>query len=247
MAMERRVPYLIDRPMGFCPGCGHGIIIRLIAEALEELEQDNNVIWGIGVGCSSLLGGGLEADRLHCPHGRVGAVATAMKRVNPDNIVLAYQGDGDALSIGLAETTSAAYRNENITVFLVNNVNYGMTGGQMSNTTMPGQKTSTTRDGRDTATTGMPFKFPELVASQFTPAYVARGTVSSPANINKLKGYIKNAIQAQMNGEGYSLVEIVSTCPTNWRLSPADAMKKVDSDLVPYFPLGVLKDREGKN
>lgn len=247
MAMERRVPYLIDRPMGFCPGCGHGIIIRLIAEALEELEQDNNVIWGIGVGCSSLLGGGLEADRLHCPHGRVGAVATAMKRVNPDNIVLAYQGDGDALSIGLAETTSAAYRNENITVFLVNNVNYGMTGGQMSNTTMPGQKTSTTRDGRDTATTGMPFKFPELVASQFTPAYVARGTVSSPANINKLKGYIKNAIQAQMNGEGYSLVEIVSTCPTNWRLSPADAMKKVDCDLVPYFPLGVLKDREGKN
>ena len=204
MAMERRVPYLIDRPMGFCPGCGHGIIIRLIAEALEELEQDNNVIWGIGVGCSSLLGGGLEADRLHCPHGRVGAVATAMKRVNPDNIVLAYQGDGDALSIGLTETTSAAYRNENITVFLVNNVNYGMTGGQMSNTTMPGQKTSTTRDGRDTATTGMPFKFPELVASQFTPAYVARGTVSSPANINKLKGYIKNAIQAQMYGEGYS-------------------------------------------
>lgn len=247
MAKEKKVPFIIDRPMGFCPGCGHGIVIRLIGEALEELGQDKNVIWGIGVGCSSLLGGGLEADRLHCPHGRVGAVATAMKRVNPDNIVLAYQGDGDALSIGLAETTSAAYRNENITVFLVNNTNYGMTGGQMSNTTMPGQITATTRDGRDPATTGMPLKFPELVASQFMPAYVARGTVSSPANINKLKGYIKNAIQAQMNGEGYSLVEIISTCPTNWRLSPVQSMKKVDSDLLPYFPLGVLKDREAKN
>lgn len=247
MAKERKVPYLIDRPMDFCPGCGHGIVIRLIAEALEELEQDKNVIYGIGVGCSSLLGGGLEADRLHCPHGRVGAVATSMKRVNPENIVLAYQGDGDALSIGLAETTSAAYRNENITVILVNNVNYGMTGGQMSNTTMPGQITATTRDGRDPETTGMPLKFPELVASQFNPAYVARGTVTSPANINKLKSYIKNAIEAQMNGEGYSLVEVMSTCPTNWRISATEAMKRVDDDILPYFSLGVLKDREGKD
>lgn len=242
--IERKVPFLIDRPMGFCPGCGHGIILRLIAEALEELGQDKNVIYGIGVGCSSLLGGGLEADRLHCPHGRVGAVATGMKRVNPENIVLAYQGDGDALSIGLAETTSAAYRNENITVFLVNNTNYGMTGGQMSNTTMPGQKTATTVYGRDPEKTGFPLKFPELVASQFKPAYVARGTVSSPANINKLKGYIKNALEAQMNNEGYSLVEIISTCPTNWGLSAADSMKRVDDELVPYYPLGVLKDRE---
>lgn len=247
MAKDKRVPYLIDRPMGFCPGCGHGIVLRLIAEALEELGQDENVIYGIGVGCSSLLGGGLEADRLHCPHGRVGAVATGMKRVNPDNIVIAYQGDGDALSIGLAETTSAAYRNENITVFIVNNTNYGMTGGQMSNTTMPGQITATSVNGRDPEKTGLPMRFPEMVASQFTPAYVARGTVSSPANIHKLKGYIKNAIEAQVNGEGYSLVEIISTCPTNWKLSPVQSMKRVDEELIPYFPLGVLKDREGKN
>ena len=247
MAKEKKVPYLIDRPMGFCPGCGHGIVLRLIAEALEELGQDENVIYGIGVGCSSLLGGGLEADRLHCPHGRVGAVATGMKRVNPNNVVIAYQGDGDALSIGLAETTSAAYRNENITVIIVNNTNYGMTGGQMSNTTMPGQITATTIHGRDTAKTGMPMKFPELVAKQFNPAYVARGTVSSPANIHKLKAYIKNAIEAQVKGEGYSLVEVIANCPTNWRLTPVQSMKRIDEELIPYFPLGVLKEREGVN
>lgn len=244
MAIARKVPYLIDRPMDFCPGCSHGIILRLLAEALEELGQDKNVIYGIGVGCSSLLGGGLEADRIHCPHGRVGAVATGIKRVNPDNIVLAYQGDGDALSIGLAETTSAAYRNENITTILVNNTNYGMTGGQMSHTTIPGQKTATTTKGRDPQTTGLPMKFPELVASQFNPAFVARGTVTSPANINKLKGYFKEAIQAQMNGEGYSLVEVLSTCPTNWGMTAKDAMDRIDNELIEIFPLGVFKERE---
>ncbi len=244
MAKAKKVPFLIDRPMGFCPGCSHGIILRLIAEALTELGQDKNVIYGIGVGCSSLLGGGLEADRLHCPHGRAGAVATGMKRANPDNLVLTYQGDGDALSIGLAETTSAAYRNENFTTILVNNTNYGMTGGQMSQTTVPGQKTATTIYGRDPKKTGLPMKFPELVASQFNPAFVARGTVTSPANINKLKEYLKEAFQAQMNGEGYSLVEVLSTCPTNWGLSPKDAMERIDKELVEIFPLGVFKERE---
>lgn len=246
MGKERRVPELIDRPMSFCPGCGHGIVIRLIAECLEELEQDKNVIYGIGVGCSSLLGGGLEADRLHCPHGRVGAVATAMKRVNKNNIVLAYQGDGDAYSIGLAETMSAAYRNENITVIIINNTNYGMTGGQMSNTTMPGQKTATSVSGRNCDVTGFPLKFPEIVATQFNAAYVARGSISKPAHIYKLKSYIKNAIEAQMNGEGYSVVEVLSSCPTNWGMSATGAMDRIEEELIPYFPLGELKTREVK-
>lgn len=246
MSTARKVPAIVDKPMSFCGGCGHGIVARLIAECLEELGQSKNIIFPLGVGCSSLLGGGLTADRLHCPHGRASAVATAMKRVSPHNMIVAYQGDGDAYSIGLAETTSAAYRNENITVIIINNTNYGMTGGQMSNTTMPGQKTSTTPLGRDCATTGLPIKFPELVASQFTPAYVARGTVTNAANINRLKGYIKNALEAQLNGEGYSVVEVLSPCPTNWGLSPLKAMDRITEELVPYYPLGEIKTREVK-
>ena len=246
MAIARKVPELVDRPNGFCPGCGHGIVTRLIAECLEELGQDKNVIFGIGVGCSSLLGGVIEADRLHCSHGRVGAVATAMKRANPDNIVIAYQGDGDAYSIGIGETTSAAYRNENFTAIIINNTNYGMTGGQMSNTTMPGQKTSTSVYGRDCAVTGMPLRFPELVASQFAPAYAARGSVDKPANINKVKKYIKNALQAQMNKEGYSVVEVLSPCPTNWGTNATDSMARIVDELIPYFPLGEFKAREAK-
>lgn len=246
MAKARKVPFLIDRPMSFCPGCGHGIAIRLIAEVLEELGQDKNVIFPLGVGCSSLLGGGLEADRLHCSHGRAGAVATAIKRVNPDNIVITYQGDGDAYSIGIGETTSAAYRNEKFTTIIINNTNYGMTGGQMSNTTMPGQKTTTSIYGRDCESTGVPIKFPEIVASQFNAAYAARGSVHNPAHINKLKSYIKNAIEAQINGEGYSVVEVLSPCPTNWGQTAPDAMTRLVEELIPYFPLGEFKTREAK-
>lgn len=174
MANARAVPKLIDRPMSFCPGCGHGIVIRLIVECLEELGQDKNVIYGIGVGCSSLL------------------------------------------------------------------------GGQMSNTTMPGQKTATSPLGRDCEVTGLPIKFPELVASQFNAAYVARGSVSKPAHIYKLKSYIKNALEAQLNGEGYSVVEVLSSCPTNWGMSAIDAMDRIEEELIPYFPLGEFKTREGK-
>lgn len=246
MVKARKFPAIIDNPMSFCPGCGHGIVSRLIAECLEELGQDKNIILGIGVGCSSLLGGGLEIDRLHCSHGRASAVCTAMKRVNPDNMIVSYQGDGDAYSIGLSETVNAAYRNENITVITINNTNYGMTGGQMSTTTLPGQKTATSPLGRDPERTGMPFRFPELVAKQFDVAYAARGTVCTPAHIHKLKSYIKNALEAQLNGEGYSVVEVLSPCPTNWGLSTMDAMKRVEEELIPYFPLGEFKSREGK-
>ncbi|WP_317855261.1 thiamine pyrophosphate-dependent enzyme [Chakrabartyella piscis] len=246
MAVERKVPAIIDKPMNFCPGCGHGIIIRLIGECLTELGQDQNVIYAIGVGCSSNLGGGLEADRLHCCHGRAAAVATGMKRVNKENIVLTYQGDGDAYCIGIAESLNAAYRNENITVITINNTNFGMTGGQMSVTTMEGQKTSTSKLGRNCDVTGFPMKFPEMVASQFNVAYAARGSVDKPQNIIKLKAYIKNAIEAQMNGEGYSIVEVLSPCPINWGMTPSQSMEHIRDVVMPYFPIGVLKERGEK-
>lgn len=246
MAKTRNVPAIVDKPMMFCPGCGHGLVIRLIAECLEELGQDQNVIFGIGVGCSSLLGGGLNTDRLHCPHGRASAVCTGMKRVNQENMVIAYQGDGDAYSIGIAETLNAAYRNEKFTCITINNTNFGMTGGQMSWTTMPGQKTTTSPLGRDCAITGAPIRFPEIVADQFNVAFVARGSVSSPAKVNKLKSYIKRALEAQLSGEGYSLVEVLSPCPTNWGMSPLQAMDRLDKEIEPYYPLGILKDQEVK-
>ncbi len=246
MAKARKIPEIASKASTFCPGCGHGVAIRLITECLEEMGQDNNVMFGIGVGCSSLLGGVLETDRLHCLHGRASAVCTGMKRVSPDQMVISYQGDGDAYSIGLAETTSAAYRNENFSVFVVNNTNYGMTGGQMSNTTLPGQRTTTSVKGRDCETTGTPIKFPELVASQFAPAYAARGSVTTPANVNKLKAYIKNALETQLNGEGYSVVEILSPCPTNWGMTPLDSMDHIDNEITKFFPLGVFQDREVK-
>ena len=246
MVKARKFPESIDRTMSFCPGCGHGVVIRLIAECLDELEQDKNVIYGIGVGCSSLLGGGLETDRRHCSHGRAGAVCTGIKRVNPHNMVISYQGDGDAYSIGLAETTAAAYRNENICVFIVNNTNYGMTGGQMSHTTMPGQVTTTSPKGRNCDVTGYPIRFPELVATQFNIAYSARGAITSPAQINKVKKYIKNAMEAQMNNEGYSVVEILTTCPTNWGMTATEATVRLDEEIIPYYPIGEFKTREVK-
>ena len=237
---------MVDKPMNFCPGCGHGIVIRLICESLEELGQDNNVIFPIGVGCSSNLGGGLTCDRFHCPHGRASAVATGMKRVSPENIIISYQGDGDAYSIGIAETMNAAYRNEKITVITVNNTNFGMTGGQMSWTTMPNQKTTTSQLGRDCDVTGVPIKFPEIVASQFDVAYVARGSVHTPAQINKAKAYIKKAIQHQVDGDGYSFVEILSPCPVNWNMTPVQSMERIEKEIVPYYPLGEFKTKEAK-
>lgn len=241
MAVARKIPYIANRPMGFCPGCGHGVVIRLITEALEELGQDKNIIFGIGVGCSSLLGGGLNCDRQHCPHGRAGAVCTGMKRVNPDNIIISYQGDGDAYSIGIGESTSAAYQNERFTTIVINNTNYGMTGGQMSQTTLPGQKTSTTVHGRDCDITGMPMHFPEMIAHSFQPSYVARGSVSSVKDIIQTKKYIKKAIEVQLSGEGYSFVEVLSPCPTNWHMTPIQAMEHIEKVIKPCFPIGEFK------
>jgi 2-oxoglutarate ferredoxin oxidoreductase subunit beta len=247
MSVARKIPEIITKQISYCPGCGHGVVVRLIAECIEELGLQKNSILSIGVGCYSLMGASFEMDKIDSLHGRGAAVCTGLKRCNPDTLVISYQGDGDAYSIGIGESVSAAYRNENITVITVNNTNYGMTGGQMSATTMPGQKTTTSPLGRDCVTTGMPMKFPEMVASSFPEvAYVARGAVTTPAHVNKLKGYIMNAFKAQMNKEGYSLVEVLSPCPTNWGMSPLDAFKRINEELIDYYPLGELKKREAK-
>lgn len=247
MAIAKKVPEMLGKQISFCPGCGHGVVVRLIAECVEELKMEKNCIWSIGVGCYSLMGAAVEADNFNALHGRGAAVSTGFKRCNPDTLVISYQGDGDAYSIGIGESVSAAYRNENITVITVNNTNYGMTGGQMSATTMPGQKTTTSPLGRDCTTTGMPMKFPEMIAGSFQDvAYVARGAVTTPAYVAKLKKYIMNAFKAQLNNEGYSLVEVISPCPTNWKMTPLQAIERVNTELVEYYPLGELKTREAK-
>ena len=242
MAVERKAPELMNSAM-FCAGCGHGVLLRLICECLEEYGLDKKTIAAIGVGCSCHLKSGINIDLIQSPHGRAAAVATGIRRAEPDMFVFTYQGDGDAYNIGLAETLNAAYRNENICVFTVNNGNFGMTGGQMSWTTMPGQVTATSPMGRDTDLTGIPIKVPELVAYSFTPAYVARGAVTSPAEINKLKGYIKNAFEAQLNHEGYSLVEVMCSCPTNWGMDAIAAKKRLVDEVIPYYQLGEIKKR----
>lgn len=242
MAVEKRVPALCNYAM-FCGGCGHGVLLRLICECLEEFGQEKNTIAAIGVGCSCHLKSGIGVDLVQSPHGRAGAVATGIRRAEPDKFVFSYQGDGDAYNIGIAETLNAAYRNENICVFVVNNNNFGMTGGQMSWCTMEGQKTATSPKGRDCALTGMPIKVPEMIASSFKTAYVARGAVTTPAEINRLKGYIRNAFQAQLNHEGYSLVEVLSTCPTNWGMEPIAAQKHLTENVMPYYQLGEFKKR----
>jgi 2-oxoglutarate ferredoxin oxidoreductase subunit beta len=247
MAIARKVPKMLSKQISFCPGCGHGVVVRLLAECVEELGMNKNVIFNIGVGCYSLASTAIEADKFDSLHGRGAAVATGFKRCNPGTLVISYQGDGDAYSIGIGESFSAAYRNENITVITVNNTNYGMTGGQMSATTMPGQKTTTSPHGRDCQTTGMPIKFPEMVAATFpNAAYVARGSVTTPKYVNQLKKYIMNAFKAQLNNEGYSLIEILSPCPTNWRMTPLQSLERVNNELIDYYPLGEFKTRKEK-
>ncbi len=242
MAMEKKVPYLCN-PAMFCAGCGHGVLLRLICECIEELGQEKNVIAAIGVGCSCHLKSGINCDLVQSPHGRAAAVATGIRRAEPEKLVFTYQGDGDAYNIGLSETLNAAYRNENFCLFTVNNANFGMTGGQMSWTTMPGQKTATSPRGRNSDITGLPIKVPEMIAFSYNPAYVARGAVTTPAEINKLRGYIMNAFQAQMNREGFSIIEVMSTCPTNWGMEPYEAQQHMIKSVIPYYKLGEIKKR----
>ena len=243
---EKRVPKLLNLPTGFCAGCGHGIVNRLIAEAIEEVGYEKKTILTIGVGCCCNMQWKVNCDFMQTAHGRAGATATGAKVAHPECLSISYQGDGDAYVIGLNETLNAAYRNTPITAFVINNNNFAMTGGQMSWETMPGQITTTSPAGRDPLQTGYPILVPEIISQFKEIGYVARGSVHSPQAINNLKKYIKNAIECQVNGEGYAMVEILSPCPTNWHKSVGEAVAWMEKEVVPYFHLGELRERKVK-
>ena len=226
----------------YCPGCTHGIVNRLVAETIDELGIEGKTVGVSPVGCSVMLYDFFACDFLEAAHGRAPAVATGVKRVLPDNVVFAYQGDGDLASIGMAETVHAATRGEHITIIFINNDIYGMTGGQMAPTSLPNQVTQTSPYGRDVSTAGYPVRVCELLSSLDGVAYLERVCVDSPKNIRNAKKAIKKAFQYQIDGIGYSLVEVVSTCPTNWGMTPTDAFEWMRENMLPYYPLGVYRD-----
>ncbi len=234
--------YLKDVPFHYCPGCGHSIIHRLIAELIDEMNMGLRIIGVPPAGCAVLAYNYFDIDMCEAPHGRGCAVATGFKRSQPDKIVFTYQGDGDMAAIGTAETLHAANRGERITSIFVNNAVYGMTGGQMAPTTLLGQKTSTSPYGRRADVEGYPLLITELIASLKGAAYVARNSLATPAKILAAKRSIKKAFEVQMQGIGYSLVEILSPCPTNWKLSAIDSFKLLETRMEKEFPIGVLKD-----
>jgi 2-oxoglutarate ferredoxin oxidoreductase subunit beta len=237
----RRPPTLSDIVTHYCPGCTHGIAHRLVAEVIDELGLTERTIGVAPVGCSVFAYNYLEFDFAEAAHGRAPAMATGIKRVYPDRIVFAYQGDGDLASIGMAEITHAAGRGENITVIFINNAIYGMTGGQMAPTTLPGQKTTSSPNGRDIEVMGLPFKMAERLAGMQGSAYVVRRSLHNVKEINRAKKAIKKAFQTQQAGLGFALVELLSSCPTNWGLSAPAALKWVEEHMVPYYPLGDYK------
>lgn len=233
---------LTDRPLHYCPGCTHGIIHRLVAEALDELNIGDTAIGVAPVGCAVFAYDYFNCDMMEAAHGRAPAVATGIKRVRPERAVFTYQGDGDLASIGAAEIVHAATRGEKITVIFVNNAIYGMTGGQMAPTTLPGQVTTTSPYGRDVNHCGYPVHVSEMLSTLDGPAYIERVSVHDVPNVKKAKAAIKKAFQLQMEGRGFTLVEVVSTCPTNWGKTPREALEWVKTDMLPAYPLGVYKD-----
>ena len=235
---------ITDVPMHYCPGCTHGIIHRLVAEAIDELGVEGRTVGVASVGCSVMSYDYFGCDMVQAPHGRAPAVATGLKRAIPGNVVFTYQGDGDLAAIGTAETVHAATRGENITVIFVNNAIYGMTGGQMAPTSLPGQVTQTTPYGRDTKTAGYPIRVCEMLSSLDGVALAQRVTVDSVRHIAEAKKAIKKAFENQIEGRGYSIVEVLSTCPTNWGMSPVEALQWLNENMIPYYPLGVYKDVE---
>ena len=228
---------------GFCPGCGHGLAVRLIAEVMEEMELSEKLLAVVDVACGSLNIDSWRFDTIMAAHGRPVATAIGAKKVRPENPVMAYIGDGAAYSIGMAETVHAAARNENITVIFVNNAIYGMTGGQMAPTSLPGQVTQTSPYGRDVNHCGWPIKVCEMLATLEGPEYVARVAVNNVKNVKAAGKAIQKAFQNQIDKKGFSLIEVVSACPTNWGMTPQKALEWVESDMLPYYPLGVYKDR----
>ena len=231
----------------YCPGCTHGIIHRLVAEAIDALGVEGRTIGIAPVGCSVLAYNYFNLDMTVAAHGRAPAVATGLKRANPETIVFTYQGDGDLASIGMAEAVHAAARGENITIIFVNNAVYGMTGGQMAPTSLPGQVTQTSPYGRSEALCGLPVKVCEMLAQLDAPEYIARVAANSPKNVLAAKKAVEKAFRNQVEGKGFSLVEVLSACPTNWGKTPKDALRWMDSDMIPYYPLGVYRDKSAVN
>ncbi|HOT72505.1 MAG TPA: thiamine pyrophosphate-dependent enzyme [Anaerohalosphaeraceae bacterium] len=227
----------------YCPGCGHGIVHRLVAEAIDELGIRERTIGTAPVGCAVLFYNYFDCDIIECAHGRPPAVATGMKRMLPDRIIFTYQGDGDLAAIGTTETIHAANRGENITVIFVNNAIYGMTGGQMAPTTIKGQWSTTTPEGRGKHGEGGPIRICEMLSALDGPSYLERVAVSSPKDILRAKKAVKKAFEKQIAGKGFSLVEVLSMCPTDWKLTPAQAVDFVNEKMKAVFPLGVFRDR----
>jgi 2-oxoglutarate/2-oxoacid ferredoxin oxidoreductase subunit beta len=234
-----------DTPTTYCPGCTHGVAHRLIAEVLEEMDIIERTIGVAPVGCSVFAYNYFDTDFVEAAHGRAPAMATGIKRVLPDRIVFTYQGDGDLASIGMGEIVHAAARGENLTVIFINNANFGMTGGQMAPTTLPGMKTSSSPYGRDVETQGFPIRMAEMLSTLDGAGYVVRRSLHDPKNIRLAKKAIRLAFETQARGLGFSMVELLSTCPTNWGMTPVDSLKFVEEHMVPAYPLGDYKVAAG--
>lgn len=232
-----------DKVSGFCPGCMHSTVIKLIGEALEEMDLVDKAVCVQGIGCCGLHMDYIAYDDITAAHGRACAAATGIKRTNPESLVFTYQGDGDFASIGLAESMSAANRGENITVIFINNGIYGMTGGQLSPTTLIGMKATTAPKGRTAEEHGYPLHMCEILNQLKAPYYLERTSCNTPANVNKTKNAIKKAFQAQLDGKGFTMVEIVTSCPTNWGMDALAALDYIEEKMLPEFPLGVVRDR----
>ncbi len=233
---------LADVKTHYCPGCSHGIVHRLLAECLEEMGELDNAINVSPVGCAVLALDYFNFDGIQAAHGRAPATATGIKRVHPDKIVTTYQGDGDLASIGMCEIVHAAARGEKITTIFINNGIYGMTGGQMAPTTLPGMKATTAPYGRDVSVNGYPIRVSEMLSTLDGAKYIERVSVDSPANVIKAKKAIRRALEVQKAGEGFSMVEVMCSCPTNWGKTPVDSMQFIRDEMIPYYPLGVYKD-----
>jgi len=232
---------LTDTPTHYCPGCTHGVAHRLVAEVLDEMNLRERTVGVASVGCSVFAYNYFDFDFVQAPHGRAPAMATGVKRVLPDRIVLSYQGDGDMISIGTAEIVHAAARGENITVIFINNANYGMTGGQMAPTTLPGQKTTSSPNGRDVETMGYPIRASEMLATLDGAGYIARRSLHDPKNIRMAKKAIRMAFETQARGMGFSMVELLSVCPTNWGMTPRQSLTWLEERMLPFYPLGDFK------
>lgn len=238
----QRPKSMADVNMHYCPGCGHGIVHRLIAETVDELDIEGQTIGIASVGCSVMNYDYFNFDMIQAPHGRAPAVATGAKRALPDNVIFTYQGDGDLAAIGTAEIVHAATRGENLTVIFINNAIYGMTGGQMAPTSLPGQVTQTTPFGRDVNLAGYPIKVCELLSTLDGVTLAQRVSIDCVKNVNEAKRAMKKGFKNQINKQGFSIIEVISSCPTNWGMRPIDSLTWVRENMLKYYPLGIYKD-----